>query len=225
MNRRRPAVVSLYAVAMLVVAVVVPACDRDADVATPPPDTPSPVARVARNGPASTTTAAAAAATGPATTQAAEAMISIDGTLVLFPPAKIRLDDADGKVVARLFSDDPKHALDENYDGNSFYLQLEFDAGTGSTDPRELSGVVLTHRGSSTERDDSPYGIFLEGRRWVLQPSDVRVAFDGGPGGGGASIGVQLEGTFLLFDSQNETAKPKRANVAAKFSADVQARK
>src|SRR5688572_8726937 len=87
MNCRRSAVVSLCAVTLLVTA-----CDRadDGDDAVPPSTTsPSSVARIKTNGRASAT-ATTSAATGPATTQAAEAMISIDGTLVLFPPAKIR---------------------------------------------------------------------------------------------------------------------------------------
>lgn len=160
------------------------------------------------------------AATSPATTQtaAAESLINIDGNLVLFPPAKLRIDESDGKAVARLFSDDPKGAaLDENYDGNSFYLQIELE----EEDAKDLGGVELTYKAPSSERDDSPYGIFLEGRRWVLQPADVRIAFDGA----GSPLEVRLSGAFLMFDSTDPTAKPKRAQVAAKLSAAVQPNK
>ena len=163
--------------------------------------------------------------TGPATTQTAEAMMDIDGNMVLFPPARVRLDEADGKLIARLFSDDPKHALDENYDGNSFYLQLDVDPAD-TPDGRSLGGTVLTYRGSGSERDDSPYGIFLEGRRWILQPADVRIAFEA-PGANPSPdlLDVQLSGTFLLFDSANESAKPRRATVAATMPAILQTRK
>ena len=162
----------------------------------------------------------APASTSPATTQAAatESLINIDGNLVLFPAAKLRIDESDGKTVARLFSDDPKGAaLDENYEGNSFYLQIELDPD----DAKDLNGVQLTYRAPSSERDDSPYGIFLEGRRWVLQPADVRVAFEGS----GSPLDVQVTGTFLMFDTNDPTAKPHRAKVLAKLSATVQARK
>ena len=157
--------------------------------------------------------------TSPATTQAAaESLINIDGNLVLFPGAKLRIDEADGKTVARLFSDDPKGAaLDENYDGNSFYLQIELD----EDDAKNLNGVELTYKAPSSERDDTPYGIFLEGRRWVLQPADVRVTFDGAS----SPLDVRLTGVFLMFDSNDPTVKPKRAQVVAKLSAAVQTKK
>ena len=156
--------------------------------------------------------------TSPATTQAAESLINIDGNLVLFPGAKLRIDEADGKTVARLFSDDPKGAaLDENYDGNSFYLQIELD----EDDAKDLSGVELTYKAPSSERDDTPYGIFLEGRRWVLQPADVRIAFEGAR----SPLDVRLSGVFLMFDSNDPTVKPKRAQVVAKLTAAVQTKK
>ncbi len=149
--------------------------------------------------------------------------MNIDGNLVLFPAARLRIDESDGKVVARLFSDDPKGAaLDENYDGNSFYLQIELDADdVNNGDANDLDGVVLTYRASTSERDDSPYGIFLEGRRWVLQPGDVKVAFEGTA----SPLAVHVTGTFLMFDTDDETAKPTRAQVGATLSASMQTRK
>jgi hypothetical protein len=164
-----------------------------------------------------TTSASRAAATSPATTQAAESLLNIDGTLVLFPAAKLRIDEADGKVVARLFSDDPQHALDENYDGNSFYLQIEIDPA----DAKDLDGVTLKYSAPGTERDDTPYGVFLEGRRWVLQPANLTFTF----AGSAPSVDVAMNGTFLLFDTSDATAKPKQATVTGKISAAVQPRK
>jgi hypothetical protein len=138
--------------------------------------------------------------------------------MVLFPAAKLRVDEADGKVVVRLFSDDPKGAaLDPNYVGNSFYLQLDAEPD----DAKDLNGVALKYQQPTHERDDTPYGIFLEGRRWVLQPADITVAFSGTK----SPLDVQLNGKFLLFDSSDETAKPKTAEVTAKLSAAVQAKK
>ena len=195
----------------LSVAVLV-GCDRGTDPLPPG------AARGAGNKPAASTGPSTGPSTSPATTQAAESLINIDGNLVLFPAARLRIDEADGKTVARLFSDDPKGAaLDENYDGNSFYLQIELD----EDDAKDLNGVELTYKAPTSERDETPYGIFLEGRRWVLQPADVRVAFEGAA----SPLDVRMTGVFLMFDSNDPTAKPKRAQVVAKLSAALQAKK
>ena len=195
-------------------------CDRgDDSVPAGGGTTTSPVAKT--NGGFRPSTASTT--TSPATTQAAESLMTIDGTMVLFPAAKLRLDEADGKIVARLFSDDPKGALEANYVGNSFYLQLPLDEDDAKDvkSAADLSGVALKYQNPTHERDDTPYGIFLEGRRWVLQPADVNVTFAGAT----SPLDVQLSGKFLLFDSNDETAKPKTAEVTAKLSAAPQARK
>jgi hypothetical protein len=177
--------------------------------------TASPVVKT--NGRSGFAPSTASTTTSPATTQAAESLMTIDGTMVLFPAARLRLDASDGKVVARLFSDDPKGALDANYVGNSFYLQLalEVDDAKNVKTVADLNGIALKYQNPTRERDDEPYGIFLEGRRWVLQPSDVNVTFTGAS----SPLEVQLSGTFLLFDSNDETAKPNTAEVTAKLSA------
>ena len=194
-------------------------CDRGDDSTSVGGATTSPVVKI--NGGFRPSTASTT--TSPATTQAAESLMTIDGTMVLFPAAKLRLDEADGQVVARLFSDDPKGALEANYVGNSFYLQLPLDEDDAKDvkSAADLSGVVLKYQNPTRERDDTPYGIFLEGRRWVLQPADVNVTF----AGAASPLDVQLSGKFLLFDSNDETAKPKTAEVTAKLSAMAQSRK
>lgn len=216
---RRAALLLIAAVTGTVVA----GCDRGSDDAPPGGSDPASVATTAPVSPRNGAGATTVPATSPATTQAAaESLINIDGNLVLFPAAKMRIDESDGKTIVRLFSDDPKGAaLDANYEGNSFYLQIELDEPLDGGDVNNLDGVQLTYRALSSERDDSPYGIFLEGRRWILQPADVHIAFEGT----GSPVNVRLAGTFLMFDSNDDTAKPHRANVAADLSATVQARK
>ncbi len=209
-----------WALGLLLTVAALAGCDRADDGGAAGDTYRDPTTTSANGGPGTTT----GPSTSPATTQAAaESMINIDGNLVLFPGAKLRIDEADGKTVARLFSDDPKGAaLDENYEGNSFYLQIELDADEVQTgDAKHLNGVELTYNAPSSERDDTPYGIFLEGRRWVLQPADVRVAFDGA----GSPLDVRVTGVFLMFDSNDPTVKPKRAQVVAKLTATMQAKK
>ncbi|HEV2294891.1 MAG TPA: hypothetical protein VGR35_13645 [Tepidisphaeraceae bacterium] len=203
------------AIAVVIALAALSGCE-DRPVPDPDPVAPAPVPPAPSIG---TRPSMKSLATAPATTQsAAESLINIDGNLVLFPAAKMRIDSSDGKTVVRLFSDDPKGAaLDANYDGNSFYLQIELDP----EDAKALDGVQLTYRAPSSERDDSPYGIFLEGRRWVLQPADVRVTFEGSS----SPLDVQVSGTFLMFDSNDETAKPHHVKVHANLTATVLARK
>lgn len=216
---------------LLLTGIALVGCDRADDGASSGSVNPRPATISSDHAAGRGRTATTVSTTSPATTRAAvESLINIDGNLVLFPAAKMRLDASDGKTVARLFSDDPKGAaLDENYDGNSFYLQIELDEldgvdatahGDGGA-AKLLDGVQLTYRAPSSERDDSPYGIFLEGRRWVLQPADVRVAFEGT----NSPLSVTISGTFLMFDTNDDTAKPKRAQVVAQLRAAVQAGK
>jgi len=155
--------------------------------------------------------------TGPATTQAAvTTFLTIDDTIVEFPAARLRLDQGDGGLVALLFSDDPPAALEEGYLGNSFYLQMQLDV----TDPKELASARWEYQSGSSDREDAPFGVFMEGRRWHLQPDDVRAAFSGD----GTSIEVSLRGTFLLFDTESAKTPGRRVLVSGKFPVSVQAR-
>src|SRR4030095_180099 len=97
-----------------------------------------------------------------------------NGQPAIFPPARMRLEDDGQQVVAMLFSDDPKEALKNNYAGNSFYLRMELDVA----DIAELPQAQWRYQApSAADHDDSPYGIFLVGRKDQLEPFDVRATF------------------------------------------------
>jgi len=156
-------------------------CDRSA---------PAPL----RLAPAATEPATAPAATSPATTTAAVSIININGHTAVFPAARMRVTQEEGATVALLFSDDPREALRDNYTGNSFYLRMELD----TLDPNDLTQAQWHYQAkSSAEREDSPYGIFLGGRKTQLQPFDVRARFskDGG------MPTVHLAGQFQVIDA------------------------
>jgi hypothetical protein len=138
--------------------------------------------------------------------------------MVPFPPAVLRLADEDGRVVALLFSDDPKSAMDDGYDGNSYYLQIPLDID----DPSALHGATWTFKANTSEPDDSPYGVFLEGRRWQLHPDDVRVEFDGAINA--SPVTVWIGGTFLAVDTTGATPS-QRVPVAGKLAAVVRQKK
>src|SRR5438045_3131982 len=54
----------------------------------------------------------------------APSVILIDQKPYSFPPAILQLRNRDGQVSAILMSDDPKEAINEDYRGNSFYLEM-----------------------------------------------------------------------------------------------------
>ena len=93
-------------------------------------------------------------------------------------------------------------------------------SSTGITPVAELASAQWLYKSRSSEREDSPFGVFMEGRRWHLQPDDVRADFTGE----GASLEVSLRGTFLLFDSHDTRAPGRRVLVSGTFPALVQTR-
>jgi hypothetical protein len=190
---------------LIVSAALAAGCDRAPAPQTNPSQPPSTM-------PATNPT------TGPSTTQAAAptTFLTIDDTIVEFPTARVRLDKTDEGFVGLLFSDDPPAALEEGYVGNSFYLQMPLDIA----DAKELSGAQWIHRSTTSDREDTPFGIFMEGRRWQLQPDDARADFHGD----GSSLEVSLNGTFLLFDNENPKHPARRVRVSGTFPAPVQAR-
>jgi hypothetical protein len=193
------------------------ACDDRQSQQTSTP--PAPMANANENASAAAPAhgaATQAAASEPAT-RPAVSHLTIAGKIVPFPPAVLRLEEEDGNVVALVFSDDPKTAIDDGYDGNSYYLRLPLELD----DPANLSGARWTYKANTSEPEDSPYGVFLEGRRWQLHPDDVRVEFEGSPDG---PVTVWIGGTFLAVDTTE--AKPSdRVKVMGKLTAFVQPKK
>jgi hypothetical protein len=162
----------------------------------------APTSRVASTAPATTT----AAATEPADTQPAVALINIDGHSSVFPVARLRIERDGDHLVASVFSDDPREALRDNYTGNSFYLKMDLDI----SDPALLDQTQWHYQApSSGEREDSPYGIFLAGRKTQLQPYDVRARFRRE---GSGAITVLVAGQFQVVET---TPGPARMLPAA----------
>lgn len=163
-------------------------------------------------------TRAAATTQSPATTAAAKpalpTVMNINGGRVVFPAARLRLEEEDGHLVAILFSDDPREALKDNYIGNSFYLKMELDV----TDAKELAKAQWRYTApSASQREDSPYGIFLSGRKVQLQPYDVQARFRTN-----GQVMVLIAGQFHMIDSAvTEPGLPKMITVAAELQPRV----
>lgn len=168
--------------AMLLASWASGACDRDAPA--PPPPATVPVASVQPP------------ATKPAAEKTAVYIARPDSPEVaaVFPPAKLVLKEIDGKTQASLFSIDPPEALRDGYTGNTFYLEMTFDAALA-----DVSGQEYLYLNSQNDRPDDETGIFLSGRSVMLQPLEAAVRVEELDGEWRASIA----GTFQLFEQNS----------------------
>jgi hypothetical protein len=188
---------------MLAVLVTAPGCDRGGTSSAP---ATQPIA--------GQTTALPA----PPATQAAAAYIWVNDRMYEFPPARVILRHKDERLIALLFSDDPPNAIDDNYAGNSFYLEL---SELETPESGKLDGATWSYKAPNSERAESVSGIFLHGRRSHLQPFDVRIQFEGADSPVTARI---IASTFLQFDSTEVRTPGKLVTVRAELSADVKER-
>jgi hypothetical protein len=182
---------------------VVGGCEQRAMKSAGQSAAPEPVAAAeSRTGDAQT-----AGATQPqaAVTQPANSFLTIDGRMTEFPPARLRLSKTAEGVNALLFSDDPRNATSAEYKGNSFYFELPLQVA----DPSDVGQAAYAYKADESEPSESPYGIFLSGTRYHLQPQDVVVRFDGE----GRKIIAQVTGRFLVVRSTGEQVPGQAAMV------------
>lgn len=194
-------------------------CDRGAVVVQPTTAEPSTAPTTVTSDPATT-----GASTKPVTT-APSLTITIEGATNEFPNALLRLDEADDKIVALLYTNDPEEALKDDYDGNSFYFELPLDIATAA----EIETATYDFKATTSEKSDSPEGIFLIGRRWHLQLDDVRIDFrptsDAAANGAlPASVKVRVVGTFRMFDTTSERTTSSLVPVSGEFIAKIHSR-
>jgi hypothetical protein len=172
-------------------------------------------------------TAAAPAATAPAghtaipaTTQAStrptESFMKINGRLMAFPRARLKVEDDGPHLNVLLFSDDPPQAIKDDYNGNSFYLQMVLDVA----DLKDLHLATWRHQARSQEREDTPFGIYLSGRKAQLQPYNVNASFS--PGEHNTSI-VHVWGNFLMWNNAEATELPQSVSLNADLPVQVEA--
>lgn len=183
------------------------ACDDEKSPPTPPPAPPT--------APPTPQAVAPTPATQPANPEPAQFVI--DNQAFTFPPAKLVLEKADGKLHAMLFSIDPPNAVKQNDVGNSFYFNLDLEIA--SLD--DLPGQRVEYRNSSgatnveTDRDDdATTGIFIAGGKQVLQPLQAAVEFRVTETN---EIVVLVGGTFKLRDDRTQDAAPVQVDVRARL--------
>jgi hypothetical protein len=171
------------------------------------------------------TTQSATSSTSPATAPLATT-ITIEGAINEFPPARLRLDEVDGKVHAILYTDDPEEALRNDYEGNSFYFDLPLEIETAA----DITAATYDFKATSSDQEDTPEGIFLFGRRWHLQPDDIRIDFrtysatQAVASGVPDVVTVRIGGTFRMFDTASERTTSAVVPVAGELEARLQRR-
>jgi len=147
--------------------------------------------------------------TSPADTQPANAFLTVDGKVVEFPPARLRLTPTDEGVTALLFSDDPPSATAASYTGNGFY----FDLALRVADPEKIDGAEYYYKADDSEPSESLNGILLHGTRYHLQPQDVVIKFEAQ----GRKVMASVAGRFLVVrtssDGKEQVAPARMAAV------------
>jgi hypothetical protein len=151
------------------------------------------------------------AATAPAATEPLASYITIDHRIYTFPVARLYLHRKDDQLTATLFSDDGRTA---DYAGNSYLLEMKLDAD----DPKQIATANWRYKAPNSDRVDSPYGIFLDGVKYQLQPFDVAVVF-APPEHGSSLVTASLVGDFLLFDTRDTLSPGAVVPVTAKLTA------
>ncbi len=149
---------------------------------------------------AAQTASAGQPATHPADAQSAKSFLSIDGKIVEFPSARLRLTKTEEGVRALLYSNDPKEAISANYKGNSF----NFDIPLKIADPHDIADAEYYFQSPTSEaEEESPNGIFLNGIRGTqLQPQDVVIKFDGDS----PKVTARIAGRFLVVSADANSA-------------------
>ncbi len=186
----------ICAAAMLILAAQLTGCDRGGESSAPPSEA---------------TTSVAVVATQPATLPSA--VLNIDGKLTQFPSAKLVLTKKSGNIIALLCSDDPATAIESNYAGNSFMLDMKLDIEKS----QDLSSAVWQFKAAGRQSRNSANGIFLHGARQQMQPTDVKVTFEKD----GDQVVALLSGQFLLLDSRDVSAPAKTVDVNGRLNAVV----
>lgn len=180
-------------------------CERPS--ASPAPaDTPSPATVPVVSDPA----------TLPAASQPVSSIMHLGGQPTIFPPARLRIESDGQRLVALLFSDDPRDALKDNYTGNSYYLRMPLDV----SDQEELGQATWQFTApSGADREDTPYGIYIGGRKAQLTPFQVMGRFRVDEAAGDTV--VMLTGQFKLVDETTRRGPPQLISVAAEMPVAV----
>lgn len=197
-----------FLIAILLIAGIPLGCDHPKQATPSAPSTTAPTSAPA------TQPVAQLSTTEPAT-QPSVSQLLIDGQMYNFPGAKVRVGTSGSRILARLYTDDPKAALEDDYKGNHYDIQMKLD---DIQSPQQIYMAVWQYKAASSEYNDTPFGIFLDGMRYQLQPINVSARFLGTM----LQVHIDLEGQFLVFDDSDKSAAPKTVFVKGSLLAPVE---
>jgi hypothetical protein len=165
-------------------------------------------------GPATAPVPAVVQATTQPASRPAQSRLRINAQPVEFPRARLVLVHKSPTVVVRLFSDDPKEALDPNYSGNAYFFEVPLEI----SDANQIAGMQATFQAASAEHSETANGIFLDGTRKHLQPFNVIIRFDRA----GADLLVSVTGQFMMFRTRDQDAPPEAVWVHGELAAPLE---
>jgi hypothetical protein len=133
------------------------------------------------------------------TTRPEMVTLQVDQEPVEFPAAVLRLSVSGDHLNARLSSDDPPDAIQDNYHGNSFDLIMALNVANAD----QIDKAVWAYTSDGVPQRESGYGIFLDGQRRRLHPQDVVISF----ARDGDDVVVDMKGVFFEYESP-DTGRP-----------------
>jgi hypothetical protein len=125
------------------------------------------------------------------------------GEATRFAGARLRLlGKGEGPLVAVLFSNDPKEAITQKWQGNRYYFRMPLRV----SDASKLDQSPYRLRVSRDDADETTEGVYLAGDRYHLEPIDLSVEFTPI---GSQVWAVSLGGLFKLYDNEDVAAAPR----------------
>lgn len=141
-------------------------------------------------------------------------------TYLHFPPARLIASAEESAVELRLFSDDPKEAINKNWVGDRYYFQFN-PQSADAANLTKLDNATWRATASYDETEESQNGVFLRGDRYHLEPVDVLIRVEGDA----PQVRVMVNGVFKRFDASDPAAKAAFFEVSGILMPKVEAEK
>jgi len=207
-------------------------CDSNSEQAvTPPPDQPAVV-----NAPTTLPAPELASATLPSTATPVSSYLWLrevadprksqgeapeppatedpNGVARQFPRARLKLTGkGEDRIVAMLYSDDPKEAINKAWQGDRYYFRMPMRV----LEAAQLDDAPFRMSVPFEGADETSTGVFLQGDRYHLEPIDLIVRFESE----GSQVKVFIGGLFKQFDTHDVTAEPKWYHIQGIVQATV----
>lgn len=138
-----------------------------------------------------------------------------NGVAVQFPRARLRVSGkGEDRMVAMLYSDDPKEAINKGWQGDRYYFRMPLRVGN----IEQLDDAPYRMAVEFDGHDETSNGVFRTGDRFHLEPIDLSVIFEPQ----GSQVKISLGGLFKQYDTSDVSAEPKWFHVQGILQATVE---